>query len=171
MAELGDPKGTPSASRPNMPGYGIVGETEGDGLLPWSWARERLGVARNYFLATVTDGPTGPRPHVMVVWGLWLDDTFQFSTGRASRKGKNLAANPRCVITVEGGVEAVIVEGVAADLSDRAALDRFASAYQAKYEWDMSAHAEPVYVVRPLLAFGQIEATFTKSATRWTFDV
>jgi hypothetical protein len=28
---------------------------------------------------------------------------------------------------------------------------------------------EPLYVVRPRTVFGQIEKTFTKSATRWRF--
>ena len=43
---------------------------------------ERLAAARNYFIATVTVSDGAPRPHLMVVWGLWLDDAFQFSTGR-----------------------------------------------------------------------------------------
>jgi hypothetical protein len=153
-----------------MPGYGIAGESEGDGLLPWSWAVERLAAARNYFFATVTVSGSAPRPHLMVVWGLWLDDTFQFSTGRESRKGKNLALNPKCAVSIEGGEEAVIVEGVAANLADSASLERFAKEYKAKYGWDMAGHAEPIYVVRPVLVFGQIEKTFTKSATRWTFE-
>jgi hypothetical protein len=29
---------------------------------------------------------------------------------------------------------------------------------------------EPVFIVRPRVVFGQIEKTFTKSATRWQFD-
>ena len=37
----------PNATRPYMPGYGILPATEGTGLLPWSWAVERLSyVAR-----------------------------------------------------------------------------------------------------------------------------
>jgi pyridoxine/pyridoxamine 5'-phosphate oxidase len=158
---------TPRASRPNMPGYGIAAASEGDGLLPWSWAAERLARARNYFLATARPEEGGP--HVMVVWGLWLDDAFQFSTSKTSRKGKNLAANPRCVVCPEDAEEAVIVEGVAGPLEDRAALERFAAEYKAKYDWDVSGMSEPVYVVRPTVVFGQIEKTFTKSATRWVF--
>jgi nitroimidazol reductase NimA-like FMN-containing flavoprotein (pyridoxamine 5'-phosphate oxidase superfamily) len=156
-----------------MPGYGLSPASEGDGLLPWSWAAERLARARNYFLATVTSVASAgalPRPHLMIVWGLWQDDTFRFSTARESRKGRNLAMNPRCVVSIEGGEEAVIVEGEASALSDRAALDRFMKAYEEKYAWDMSSHPEPVYVVRPSIVFGQIEKTFTKSATRWTFS-
>jgi PPOX class probable F420-dependent enzyme len=157
----------PRGSRPNMPGYGIVPENEGEGLLPWAWAQERLARARNYFLATTR--PDGG-PHVMVVWGLWLDDTFQFSTGRASRKAKNLAADPRCVVCPEGAEEAVVVEGVASDLSDSAARRRFFTAYQSKYGMDVSTMGEPIYVVEPRTVFGQIEKTFTKSATRWRFE-
>src|SRR5579862_616449 len=95
------PKVTPRASRPGMQGYGIVPENEGDGLLPWSWAEERLTRARSYYLATVTAQGEATRPHVMVVWAIWLDGTLQFSTAPDSRKGKNLAANPRCAISIE----------------------------------------------------------------------
>ncbi len=150
-----------------MPGYGLAAENEGEGLLPWSWAAERLAQARNYFLATTR--PDG-RPHVMVVWGLWLDDAFLFSTGRESRKGRNLAANPNCVVCPDDGEEAVIVEAVVDEVTDRAALARFAAEYQKKYEWDVSSMSEPVFAARPRVVYGQIEKTFTKSATRWTFD-
>ena len=52
----------PNARRPYMPGYGIVGPGEGRGLLPWSWAEERLIASHDYWVATVW--PDG-RPHVM----------------------------------------------------------------------------------------------------------
>jgi hypothetical protein len=159
--------GGPRASRPIAPGYGIVAETEGEGLLPWSWAAERLGAARNYFLATVREDG---RPHLMVLWGLWLDEAFTFSTGRTSVKARNLAKNPRCVVSCEGGEEAVIVEGTAREITDAGALARFAAAYKVKYDWDVSAMNEPVYALIPRIVFGQIEKTFTKSATKWTFD-
>ncbi|HEY2518111.1 MAG TPA: pyridoxamine 5'-phosphate oxidase family protein [Polyangiaceae bacterium] len=166
----GEPKsstsGAPRASRPNLPGYGIAAADEGEGLLPWSWARERLTAARNYFLSTTSPGG---RPHVMVIWGLWQDDRFIFSTAQASRKGRNLAADPRCVVCPEAAEEAVIVEGVASRLDDAAALARAATAYQAKYGWDIHGPKEPILVVTPRLIFGQIEKTFTKSATRWQF--
>jgi len=37
----------PRASRPYMPDYGFRGPDEGSGLLPWSWAEERLTESRN----------------------------------------------------------------------------------------------------------------------------
>jgi pyridoxine/pyridoxamine 5'-phosphate oxidase len=157
----------PRASRPNLPGYGIVAENEGEGLLPWSWARERLASARNYFLATTS--PEG-RPHLMVVWGLFLDDQFLFSTSRESRKGRNLAQNPRCSVAPDGAEEAVLLEGVASDLADPSLRERWVREYKSKYDIDVSGMSEGVFVVRPERVFGQIEKTFTKSATRWTFS-
>ena len=88
----------PRASRPLMPGYGIVGADEGIGLLPWSWAEERLLQSKNFWLAT--RWPDG-RPHVMPVWAIWHAGALWFSSSRQSRKARNLAADPRCVLTTE----------------------------------------------------------------------
>jgi hypothetical protein len=75
----------PQATRLHALGYGLP---ESDrGLLPWSWANQRLNKSRNYWITTVK--PVGP-PHTMVVWGLWRDGRFLFSTGGKSRKAKNL---------------------------------------------------------------------------------
>ena len=87
----------PNASRPHMPGYGLPKGTKG--LLPWGWAEQRLKKSHNYWITTVR--PDGS-PHTMIVWGLWLDGRFYFSTGRQSRKARNLAANPACT---SAGVE------------------------------------------------------------------
>jgi len=154
----------PRASRPNMPDYGI--ETEGE-LLPWSWAQERLARARNYFIAT--SGPDG-RPHLSVIWGLFLDDQFLFSTGQKSRKGQNLAANPRCSIAPDDGEEAVLLDGTVSHLADDSLRARWVTEYKLKYDIDVSGmSSEPVFVVKPIRVFGQIEKTFTKTATRWSF--
>ena len=70
----------PTASRPYMPGYGLLDATLGTGLLPWSWAVERLTRSHDYWVATVR--PDG-RPHVMPVWGIWMDDALWFSLDEA----------------------------------------------------------------------------------------
>ena len=159
---------TPKASRPYMPGYGILDARSGSGLVPWSAAVERLTTARNYWIATTR--PDG-RPHAMPVWGIWLDDRFCFSTGQQSRKARNLLANPNCVVCAEPGNRAIIVEGVAELVTDPSLLKRFGTAYQAKYDWDMEGFAEPIYVVHPVVAFAftSDESEFTRSATRWRF--
>jgi hypothetical protein len=104
-------KSEPKAGRPFAPGYGIVGAKDGKGLLPWTWVVRKMNRCRTFWLATIlTDlHAGGRRPHVMPVWGVWLDDAFFFSTGRKSRKGQNLSANPACSIANDDGAEAVIV--------------------------------------------------------------
>ena len=161
----------PAPSRPLMPGYGLP---EGhDGLMPWSWADQRLEGSHNYWLATVR--PDG-RPHLMIVWGLWHGGAFYFSTGSRSRKARNLEGNAHCVIGTEQAHQAVVVEGVAEKLRDAEQIKELLSLYQRKYDYDMSAMREdilalrePIFVVRPRVAFGLEEKSSLQSATRWRF--
>lgn len=161
----------PKASRPHMPGYGILDAQSGGGLLPWSWATERLSRAHTYWL--VTARPEGA-PHAMPLWGVWIDPQFCFSTGPRSRKARNLAANPRCVVCAEEALESVILEGTAERVTNPELLQQFAAAYKAKYHWDVDpADSDtPIYAVRPRVVFGFIEHSkaFTGTATRWTFE-
>jgi hypothetical protein len=158
------------ASRPFMPGYGLP---SGDkGLLPWTWAEQRLRKSHNYWITTVK--PDGS-PHTMVVWGLWLDGRLLFSTGSKSRKARNLSENANCVICTEHADEAVIVEG-AAEVADLAARRRLLTVYKRKYKFDMSSMKEdilsmkePVFAVRPRVVFGLWEKQFIGKTTRWTF--
>jgi len=103
----------------------------------------------------------------MPVWGVWGDDAFCFSTGRKSRKGQNLAANPACTITNDDGEEAVIVEGPAEEVKDAGTLERIAAAYKKKYKMDPRSMGEPIFIVRPKTVFGFVEKSFPKTATRW----
>ena len=49
------------------------------------------------WLATINaDGS----PHVTGVGALWTDGCFWFETGQKSRKGRNLARDPRCTLSV-----------------------------------------------------------------------
>jgi hypothetical protein len=157
----------PEASRPHMPGYGVPDADSGRGLRPWTWATERLSKAHNYWLATTR--PDG-RPHVMPLWGVWIDEAFCFSTGRSSRKARNLAANSSCVVCPERADEAVILEGVAEEVSDPSLLRQFVDAYKAKYDWEVDPNEGPIYAVRPRVAFAFAEKDdFPGSATRWRF--
>ncbi len=158
-------KSEPAADRPFAPGYGIVGTQDGEGLLPWAWVAQKMNDCRTFWVTTIH--ATHARPHVMPVWGVWLDGAFFFSTGRKSRKGQNLAVNPACTITNDNGEEAVIVEGLATEVSDTAELERVASVYQEKYKMDPRSMNEPIYRVQPSRVFGLVEKTFPLSATRW----
>jgi hypothetical protein len=157
------------ASRPHMPGYGLAPAAGGEGLLPWSWAVERLERSRNYWVSSTNADGT---PHSMAVWGVWLDDQFLFSTAASSRKIANLRREPRCTVTTERADEAVVVVGAFETITDPDLVRRFCDLYNQKYSWDMGESYAPFYLVRPRLAFGFIETDprFTQTATRWHFD-
>ena len=53
-------------------------------------------------------------PHVMPVWGVWADGAAWFSSSPESRKARNIAADPRAVITTDNPRQPVVVEGVVA---------------------------------------------------------
>jgi general stress protein 26 len=148
-----------------MPGYGLPRGTRG--LMPWSWAENRLRKSHNYWL--VTTRPDGA-PHAMPVWGIWVDSVYYFSTGRKSRKAKNLAGNPRCVVCNEAADQAVIVEGIAEEVIDPRVIERLFAPYHAKYKpWKLDPKLGPIFAVRPRVAFGLEEAKSLGSATRWRF--
>ncbi len=106
-----------------------------------------MNSCRTFWLATIHSDHS--RPHVMPVWGVWLEDAFFFSTGRKSRKGQNLAANSACTVTNDEGEEAVIVEGMARQFEDPQVLERVASAYKKKYKMDPRSMGEPIFIVQP----------------------
>ena len=106
-------KSQPNADRPHAPGYGIVVAKEGKGLLSWAWVARKMNNCRTFWLSTIH--AANGRPHVMPLWGVWVDDAFSFSTGRKSRKGQNLAANSACTIANDDAAKAVIIEGQAVE--------------------------------------------------------
>jgi PPOX class probable F420-dependent enzyme len=162
----------PFASRPHMPGYGLRAAGEGTGLLPWSWALTRLRDSHAYWVATVW--PDG-RPHVVPVWGVWLDGALWFSSGLQARKARNLLAEPRCSMTTDDAHQPVVLDGVAERIT---ALDRiagFADTVDSKYAttygpdfYDPATNA--VFRVPPRSVFALDDADFTGSPTRWFFS-
>jgi general stress protein 26 len=162
----------PTASRPYWPDA-LEHLPEGAaGLKPWSWALERLEKSHNYWIAT--SRPEG-RPHLMLVWGVWWEDAFWFSTGLRTRKAKNIAADPHCVIGTEKADEAVILEGIAEEVKDRAVWKQIVEVYNGKYGGDVGPLLETsnscVLRVQPQIVFAQDEhaENFVDAVTRWTF--
>lgn len=174
----------PMAER-NLDGYGAP-------PIPWARVRERLeegltqgpgsgGPARHTcWLATVR--PDG-RPHVMPLGVLWVDGALYFNAGATTRKARNLAHDPHCVITVATDAFDLVVEGEAVKVTDEAKLQRIAEVYTSQ-GWqptvrDGGLHAEysapsagpppwHVYEVTPetVFALGTAEPY---GATRWRF--
>ena len=154
-----------------MPGYGVLGPTQGSGLLPWSWAEARLAASHDYWLATVR--PDG-RPHVMPVWAVWDAGYLWFSSSLGSRKARNIDVEPRLTVTTDNALEPVIVEGSAEQMLDLDARSRFIGLSNAKYGTDYSVDfldpaVNATYRVTPHRVIGLVEADFTGSPTRWVF--
>jgi hypothetical protein len=172
------PDTSPTPRRPHMPGYGLEVVTTPPGIvLPWSRVDQILRESRNYWVSTTR--PDG-RPHAMPVWGLWDGAHFLFSTGRESRKAKNLAANPAISVHCESGDIAIVVEGQTREVTDPAELKAFATAYEPKYDWTPAVEGESggwegflvgsaVYEVTPTIALSFAE-DLGETATRWEFD-
>jgi hypothetical protein len=164
----------------------------GEATLPWSRALRQLesasteedggeGKPRSYWLATIR--PDG-WPHVAGIGALWVDGVFYFTSGAGTRKSQNLAADPRCVVSVSLPDLDLVIEGTAVRVTDAATLADLAKRYAAQ-GWPASAtdgaltaaHSAPsagpppwnLYAVRPTTAFG-VATGEPSGATRWRFD-
>src|SRR5215467_6617471 len=146
----------PKARRPHWPDALQNPPDDTTGLKPWRWAVERLEKSHNYWIATAR--PDG-HPHLMIVWGIWWEGAFWFSTGPRTRKARNIAANPRCVIGTEKADEAIIVEGPVSEIKDRAMWKQFAGVYDRKYGGELLPLLESsggsVFQLQPQVIFGQ----------------
>ena len=100
---------------------------------------------------------------------VWLDRAFYFSTGRRSRKSRNLSINPNCTVGPENVSEAVILDGTAREIREKSLLNPFAAVYKRKYDWNMSDSKDPIYEVQPRVVFG-ITENAEANPTRWRFD-
>ena len=118
-----------------------LGEMYSTPLMDWGAIVTRLGAGvasppgsggpdrHSSWLATINaDGS----PHVTGVGALWVDGCFWFETGQGTRKGRNLARDPRCALsvatkefdlTVEGDATVVTDPAVVADMAARWAVD------------------------------------------------
>ena len=153
----------PAVSRPYMPGYGVPKTMKG--TLPWSHVSERMEKARNYWVATTT--PDGA-PHVVPVWGLWVEDALYFSGGPETRWMRNLAQNPAVSVHLDNSDEAIMIEGVVEKLTDPAhpIVPKLDAASKAKYQ--MGSSGVPCWVLKPRVVFAW--SSQLKDATRWVFD-
>ena len=82
--------------------------------------------AGRYWIATTR--PDG-RPHVMAVGIVWDDSSFYLVTGAGTQKGKNLAHDPRCVVSVAAPGLDIVAEGEAKVIRDEAELERIAKLF------------------------------------------
>ena len=155
-----------NTDRPHMPGYGLQPPTPEAGLLPWRFISEKMATARNYWL--VTANLTG-KPQAAPVWGIWVEEQFYFSTGKDSRKARNLTTNLHLVLHLESGDEVVILEGKVEVLPDGPKFEFLDQVYFSKYGVHLTTD-NPVYQLVVVKAMAWREHDFPTSATRWRFE-
>lgn len=165
-------RSTPERDRPLLPaGYGV---DQADRFVPWEAIEDKLRESRHYWLATTR--PDG-RPHVVPRWGVWLDGSFWYDGSPETLHVRNLARNPECVLHLESGEEATIVEGrsVACDPIIGEMGERLATEIARKYGPDYTPEADAwsdeiaggMRRVQPVKVMAWTQ--FPKDLTRYTF--
>lgn len=81
------------------------------------------------WLATINPDGT---PHLTGVGALWVDGAFWFKSGAQTRKGRNLAREPRCTLSVSTRGFDVAVDGAAEKVTDPATVADMASRWAAQ---------------------------------------
>jgi general stress protein 26 len=105
--------------------------------VPWHEVVGVLASSEMFWLSTVRrDG----RPHVAPLPAMWLNGKLHFCTGAHEQKAKNIETNAQCVITTgtssyRSGLD-VVVEGIAARVSDNGELARLAQLWKDKIDWE-----------------------------------
>ena len=164
----------PTRDRPQMPdGYGVP-ETD-DGLLSWTDVEDRLRASLHYWMATTR--PNG-KPHVVPRWGVWLDGRMWYDGAVDTVHVRNLNRDTSCVLHLEDGRQAVMVEGRSEPAGPPGFLlgGRLSEAMSAKYG-DLGYSPEPdswegpasggLRVFTPLKAMAWFD--FPSDVTRFTF--
>jgi nitroimidazol reductase NimA-like FMN-containing flavoprotein (pyridoxamine 5'-phosphate oxidase superfamily) len=159
----------PIRDRPRLPSiYGVSKSTKG--LLPWSHVEERVRKAMRYWVSSVD--PDG-RPHATPIDGMWVDGKLYFGGNPATRRHRNLVANPAACVHLEDAMDVVILHGDARELRDvsRDLNERLKQASKKKYGFvppvdDLGAGG--VFVFEPRLVFAWKD--MTKDATRFRFQ-
>jgi Pyridoxamine 5'-phosphate oxidase len=113
---------------------------DGYGTPPIDWER-----VRDVLTSDITQGPDagGPNrhttwlttinpdgsPHVTPVGAIQLDGVWYFTSGPGTRKSRNLAADPRCVVSVATQPFDLVLEGSAGRVTDADELRSVADEY------------------------------------------
>ena len=110
-------------------------------LLDWSRIETRLNAGLSQapgtggpdrhtcWLATIN--PDGS-PHVTGIGALWANGSFWFETGQHTRKGRNLARDPRCTLSVATQEFDLVVAGQATLVTDPATVADLAARWAAE---------------------------------------
>lgn len=141
----------------------IINLGAADALPPvdWSAVIDKLDArsapapeAHNAWTTWLTTLNEDGSPHVTPVGAMWLDGTFWFQTGKGTRKGRNVARDPRCTVAVSVRDADVVIEGDAARVTQPAELARIAKAW-ADNGWPAKPDASGEGITAPFNAPSQ----------------
>ena len=85
------------------------------------------------------------------VGAVWLDDTFWFQTGEATRKAKNIDQDPRCAMGISVDDRDVVVEGTAARVTDAKEIERIVAEWN-KGGWPCELDESGIGITAPFNA-------------------
>jgi hypothetical protein len=135
------------------------------------------------WLATINrDGS----PHVTGVGSLWFESAFWFETGEGTLKGRNLARDPRCTLSLTTHEFDLVTDGVAEKVTDPAMVATMAARWSAQgwparvddsgvaltADYSAPSAGPPPWTIFRLVAH-RATALLTVEpggATRWLFD-
>lgn len=100
---------------------------------------DRLATERNIWLATVR--PDG-RPHLVAIWFVWAEDALWFATGADSTKVRNIATQPRVMLSFEDGDDSAVAAGTATRVPLPFPI-AVVEAFIAKFDWDIASGIDP----------------------------
>jgi Pyridoxamine 5'-phosphate oxidase len=154
--------------------------------VPWERALQALekgdqkGNETSFLTTTRPDG----RPHVAGVGAMWDGGKVYFVSGPGTRKSRNVADNPACVMAMSlEGID-LVIEGDARRVTDDETLQRLAKRYaeggwpatvedQAfTYEYSAPSAGPPpwyLYAIAPKTVYGVLSDA-PGGAMRWRFD-
>ena len=126
------------------------------------WARITTRLDRGVSQAPETGGPNrhtcwlatinpGGSPHVTGVGALWVDGSFWFETGEATRKARNLARDSRCTVSVAADEFDLVVDGDARMITDPATVAAMAERW-AQEGWPCRVDDSGVALTAPFSA-------------------
>jgi hypothetical protein len=115
---------------------------DGYGTPPIAWEKVRDVLTSDITQAPETGGPDrhtlwlstinpDGTPHVTPVGVEQIDGVWYFTSGPATRKSRNIAADPRCVVSVATHPFDLVIEGTAARVTDADELHTVAAAFNA----------------------------------------
>jgi hypothetical protein len=118
---------------------------DGYGTPPIDWERVRDTLTSDIAQAPGTGGPDrhtpwlttinpDGSPHLTPVGFVQLDGVWYFTSGPGTRKSRNIAADPRCVVSVATHPFDLVIEGRAGRVTDADELRSVADAYH-KQGW------------------------------------